>query len=421
MKPLINLEVEAIQWNNLGLDWQQRLQQVIRSQQLPQGMVYPDSLNQLAAIMQTAAAYQWKVLLCGNGTKLNWGGAVQAADIVVSTQALDHLVEHAAGDLTVTVEAGMKLAELQAILAKSNQFLPLDPSYPKTATIGGIIATADTGSWRHRYGSVRDFVLGITFVRADGEVAKAGGRVVKNVAGYDLMKLFTGSYGTLGVLGQVTLRVYPQPEASQTLITTGDPEAINRITQTLLTSTLTPTAVDLLTPKVVQRLGMANGLGLVVRFQSVQPSVIQQGKAVGEIGEKFGLQVNQLENSEEQHYWQNLQQLFHPAKPGDMVCKLGILPNQTVEFLRSWDSLAIIHAGSGLGRLQSQDVEKVSQARQYCQMHQGFLTLLEAPQEIKQQLEPWGYTGNALQVMRRLKQKFDPNALLNPGRFVAGI
>jgi glycolate oxidase FAD binding subunit len=421
MKPLTDLEVEVTQWDSLSQDWQQRLQQSINAQRSPQGIVYPSRLDELAATMQTAAANGWTILPCGQGTKLNWGGIVQSVDVVVSTQYLNRLIEHAAGDLTVTVEAGMKLSELQQILAQANQFLPLDPNYPDTATIGGVIATADTGSWRHRYGSVRDFVLGITFVRADGAMAKAGGRVVKNVAGYDLMKLFTGSYGTLGILGQVTLRVYPQPEASQTLILTGDLEGIKRATQTLLTSTLTPTAVDLLAPKVVQRLGMGNGLGLVVRFQSVQPSVSQQGKMLSAIATKLGLQIKQLKDSSEWDYWRDAQQLFHRADSGDTVCKLGILPSQAVEFLGSWDDLAIIHAGSGLGRLQSQDVEKVSQARQYCQKHQGFLTLLEAPQEVKQRLEPWGYTGNALNVIQSLKQKFDPQALLSPGRFVGEI
>jgi glycolate oxidase FAD binding subunit len=421
MKPLTDLGVEVTQWDKVDQDWQKRLQQVIRSQQLPKGMVYPQSLEELAATTQIASAQHWRMIPCGNGTKLNWGGMVKSADLLISMQRLNRLIDHAAGDLTVTVEAGMTLARLQGILAKANQFLPIDPSYPDTATIGGILATADTGSWRHRYGSVRDFVLGITFVRADGEIAKAGGRVVKNVAGYDLMKLLTGSYGTLGILGQVTLRVYPQPEASKTFVLTGDEGGIKKAMQTLLSSTLTPTAFDLLGSKVVEQFNLGKGLGLLVRFQSVQPSVIQQGEILAAVAAKCGLQVNSLEDNAEQDYWRNIQRLFHRDNPGDIVCKLGMLPSQGVEYLGSWHDPAMIHTGSGLGKLRSQDVERISKARQYCQTQQGFLTILEASQEIKQQLEPWGYTGNALKMMESLKQKFDPQGLLSPGRFVGGI
>ncbi len=120
------------------------------------------------------------------------------------------------------MQAGLKLADLQAFLAPSGQFLPLDPSYADNATIGGIIATADAGTWRQRYGGVRDLILGFSFIRHDGEIAKAGGRVVKNVAGYDMMKLFTGSYGTLGIIDQITLRLYPETANSETLIITGN-------------------------------------------------------------------------------------------------------------------------------------------------------------------------------------------------------
>ena len=159
---------------------------------------------------------------------------------IVSTQKLDRLIAHAVGDLTVTVEAGMKFAKLQEILATAGQFLPLDPAYPDRASIGGIIATADTGSLRHRYGGVRDLLLGITFVRADGKIAKAGGRVVKNVAGYDMMKLFTGAYGTLGILTEVTFRVYPLPTTEGTVILTGAADKLANLAKILLSKYFDP-------------------------------------------------------------------------------------------------------------------------------------------------------------------------------------
>jgi glycolate oxidase FAD binding subunit len=172
---------------------------------LPIGL--PTSESELAELVTIANRDRTQLVVAGNSTKLDWGGTVKGAKSIVSTQKLDRLIAHAVGDLTVTVEAGINFANLQTILAAAGQFLPLDPVYPDRATIGGIIATANTGSLRHRYGGVRDLLLGISFVRSDGKIAKAGGRVVKNVAGYDMMKLFTGSYGTLGILTAVTLRV----------------------------------------------------------------------------------------------------------------------------------------------------------------------------------------------------------------------
>ena len=158
----------------------------------------PQTATELAELVAKANADRAPIVVAGNRTKLEWGGIVTGAKSIVTTQKLDRLIAHAVGDLTVTVEAGMQFARVQEVLAAAGQFLPLDPVYPDRATIGGIIATANTGSLRHRYGGVRDLLLGISFVRADGKIAKAGGRVVKNVAGYDMMKLFTGSYGTSG-------------------------------------------------------------------------------------------------------------------------------------------------------------------------------------------------------------------------------
>ena len=172
-------------------------------------LVYPSTPEALAAVMTYADQQGLRVLPCGKGSKLHWGGLAEKINLVISTERLNRLVDHAIGDLTVTAEAGIKFSDLQELLRKSGQFLAIDPHYPDQATLGGILSTADTGALRHRYNSVRDMVLGLSFVRSDGQLVKAGGRVVKNVAGYDLMKLFTGAYGTLGIITQVTLRVYP--------------------------------------------------------------------------------------------------------------------------------------------------------------------------------------------------------------------
>lgn len=412
--------------------WLEKLRGVNTPENLPSIIVSPNTTEELAQVITQAYSKGWQVLPCGSASKLSWGGIGNSVDLVISTERLNRVIEHAVGDLTVTVEAGVKFAQLQAILLKNNQFLPLEPAYPQNATIGGIIATADSGSLRQRYGGIRDMLLGISLVRSDGQIAKAGGRVVKNVAGYDLMKLFTGSYGTLGILTEVTLRLYPVTEASGSLVLTGDVEAIASATKTLLASSLTPTAIDLLSNKLVTQMNLGKGMGLMVRFQSVTESVKQQSSRLLEVGQKLGLQGNLYADADESHLWQLLpEQIWSaPQKPG-IVCKIGVLPNAAastlthLETLTSSTGLGLIHAGSGLGLLrfdtETVTAEIISEMRSYCQEQNGFLTVLEAPIALKQKLDVWGYNGNALNIMRQIKQQFDPTNILSPNRFVGDI
>ena len=418
------LDLDLIEWERVDPSWQVKISGAIASFS-PHCLLHPPTPEVLAKIMKIAHEHRWRVLPCGSGSKLNWGGLVKA-DLVVSSDRLNRIIDHAVGDLTVTVEAGVKLSTLQQTLHQANQFLPLDPAYPDSATIGGIIATADAGSWRQRYGGVRDLVLGLSFVGADGQLAKAGGRVVKNVAGYDLMKLFTGSYGTLGIITQATLRVYPLPPASATVLLVGESSAIATAAQTLRNSGLTPTAVDLLSASVVEQLELGQGMGLIVRFQSIPESVTQQTAQLETVAQQLGLQI--MANNEIQ-LWERLQKMRRSLTSASAItCKIGVVPTAAVPMLNHFADLSsrglgIVHASSGLGNLywDTQEATEVMKMRSLCQEQGGFLTVLESPASLKQQLDPWGYTGNALEIMRKLKQQFDPDQILSPGRFVGGI
>lgn len=405
--------------------WQERVEKAVAPGTSIACTVYPNTQEELAALIACARQNRWRVLPCGSGSKLDWGGLVEGVNIAVSTARLNRLVEHAVGDLTVTAAAGMKFADLQAVLGAAGQFLPIDPAYPQQATLGGIIATADTGSLRHRYRGVRDLLLGITFVRSDGKIAVAGGRVVKNVAGYDLMKLFTGSYGTLGIISQVTFRVYPLPESSGTVILTGEAGALAQAAQILLSSALTPTAVDLLSPDLVTKLGLGKGTGLIVRFQSIAESVQQQSARLLEVGEKLGLQGTKCSEDDEHQLWQRLPEtMWDSGTKSAIICKIGIRPSEAVTFINELPIQdAWIHAGSGLGvlRFETATAETLLQVRQKCEAKGGFLTVLVAPTDIKQELDVWGYTGSAIDLMRRIKQQFDPENILSPNRFISGI
>lgn len=413
--------------------------QLFKQGKLPSYIVFPRSQTELAAVVATAHRQQWRLLICGQASKIHWGGLTDQIDVVVCTQSLKRVIAHAVGDLTVTVEAGLSLSTLQADLAQSQQCVALDPAYPDTATIGGLIATRDVGSLRHRYGSLRDMCIGITFVRADGQLVKAGGRVVKNVAGYDLMKLMTGAYGTLGIISEVTLRLYPVLETSSTVLVSGSQREVTELTQSLLRSALTPTAVDLLSASVLQTGLIAGEMGLAVRLQSVAESVAVQCDRI--LDQAQGLSTLRLEGNQDADFWQQLTHRFWQTPDASaIVCKFGVVPTQATHVLsqltqycqqRGITCFGRIHAGSGTGVLRlepegignepSSAVEWVGALRSHCQQAHGFLTVLEAPPELKQTVDIWGYAGNALASMQQLKQQFDPHKILNPDRFVGGI
>lgn len=394
----------------------------------PACIVYPTSQAMLAEVITCAATHQWRVLPCGQGSKLAWGGMISGVDVVVSTAKLTQVIDHAIGDLTLTVEAGVQLATIQAQLRQAGQWLALDPTYAQQATLGGIVATADTGALRQRYGGVRDQVIGLTLVRADGQIAKAGGRVVKNVAGYDLMKLMTGSYGTLGILSQLTLRTYPLPEASQTVMLAGDASAIHQATLDARMSVLTPVALDVLSPDLSAALGYPPTMTLIAQFQGIPAGVAEQGRRFIALGEAQGLTAQTVGEADEATVWEQISTHLWSDVEADQVpviCKFGGLPTQVVKGLQalvstlpqgSW--LARCHASSGLGtiRLAAADGDRVAQVRSHFEAMGGFFSVLQAPPTVKTSVDVWGYRGNALGLMQSLKQQFDPQGLLSPGR-----
>jgi glycolate oxidase FAD binding subunit len=428
LSPIVGDESVVLPTDLAETQYAKLAQALMPAAQLP-CLVYPRSPAELTAVVATAHHHHWRMLPAGSGSKLDWGGLAKGAELLISTQRLNRLIDHAAGDMTVTLEAGMPLANLQTSLAAANQCVALDPSFSDRATIGGIVASRDAGSLRHRYGGVRDMCLGISFVRHDGQAVKAGGRVVKNVAGYDLMKLLTGSFGSLGIISQVTLRLYPLPIASQTVVLAGASEAIATLLSSLLVSTLTPTAVDLVSPNLLA--GLSGDLGLVVRFQGLAESVNQQGDRLLKLASN--LQHQTLEGAAENQYWQALHQQMEVSTGS--LCQIGCLSSQAVAILMTiadscqaqgvaWS--AVVQAGGAIGKLHLQaEADQlavvVQAARSHCQQASGFLTLLQAPQSLKTSLDVWGYTGNALAAMRKIKQQFDPDHLFSPHRFVGGL
>jgi glycolate oxidase FAD binding subunit len=272
--------------------------------------------------------------------------------------------------------------------------------------------------------------LGISFIRGDGALVKAGGRVVKNVAGYDLMKLFIGSYGTLGLISQVTFRTYPLPETSQTTVITGEATQIDRAIQLLRNSALTPTAADLITASVAKKLGLRENIALLVRFQTIIESIEAQAIQLATMVRDLNLAIANYREEAEQNLWSKLSSVVRiPQTHEAIICKLGILPTAGVELLAKLNQIApstdaIIHMGSGIGTLQLSlelpviEPNLIAQIREFCHAENGFLSVLTAPIEIKQKIDVWGYRGNALEMMQTIKQKFDPQQIFNCDRYI---
>ncbi|MBE9098903.1 FAD-binding oxidoreductase [Vacuolonema iberomarrocanum] len=420
-------------WSELPAEQRQHYEGAIAPGTLPEYMICPDSQEALAEVVAWAHRDGISLLPCGSGSKLDWGKLTEGIQVILSTERLNRLVEHATGDMVVIAEAGLPFADLQAALAPTNQFLSLDPAYPERATLGGIVATADSGALRQRYGGVRDLLIGISFVRADGQVARGGGKVVKNVAGYDLMKLMTGAYGTLGVLSQLIFRTYPLPEAGATVVAVGDGEAIAQLTQSILLSSLTPTALELLAPVTTQSLGLessaSNNFGLLVRFQSIPASVEQQSASVRKQAESVGLATTLLQDAAEADLWKRLREKWdEPAHSDAITCKMGVRPTRAIELLSALEkledvqpTLATLHAGSGLGYLHlpaDASPSILQQIRQLCETHSGYLTIQRAPVPLKQSFDIWGIRSETLPLMQGLKQRFDSQNLLSPGRML---
>jgi glycolate oxidase FAD binding subunit len=433
----VTQQVATILGASQVMDWQaqsdalgQRLPAAISPQARPEAIAYPETEAALAELMVCAHQEGWRVLPCGHGSKITWGCPVRACDLVVSTRRLNQTIDHAVGDLTITVAAGAAFQTIQTALAETGQFLALDPAYDHNATLGGIVATGDTGALRQRYGGVRDQLIGLVLGRYDGQIAKAGGRVVKNVAGYDLMKLMTGSYGTLGILSQLTFRTYPLAEASQTVVIVGGPEAMQNLVATVRRSPLTPVKLDLLSTQLLQDLDLGVGIGLAAQFQGIAAGVAEQIALLKDLAQPYGVSIQVLATASETSFWQRIQQQILPEPVTNnepaILAKVGVKPSEAIALLETVtgslpQARIRLHSSSGIGWVRvaaaALSASNVATLRGHCQTHGGYFTLAEAPIALKQAIDPWGLAPNVETLMGRLQIQFDPQNRLSPGRF----
>jgi glycolate oxidase FAD binding subunit len=379
----------------------------------------PGSADEAAAVVRAAAVHDLSTVVRGAATKLDWGFPPERLDLVLDTCRLTGVVEHAAGDLIVVVRAGTPLADLSAKLATAGQQLALDAPLP-SATVGGTVAVNTSGPRRMAYGTVRDLLIGVTIVRPDGVLARAGGKVVKNVAGYDLGKLVTGSYGTLGLITECAFRLHPVPETSAVLRRPVDgPAGLRTLVSAVLGAQVVPAALELDAPA-------GGGLELAMLLTGVPEGVRQR---VATARALLGAEV--AASGAEPDWWS-----AYPWSVGDVGLKLTApisrVPDLVGAALAARDrrgvpvavrgsvGTGVLYAGMPSATDPAAVAAVVADLRLATREAAGHAVVLTAPAAVRNGLDLWGPVPG-LALMRSVKSQFDPGRRFAPGRFVGGL
>ena len=377
--------------------------------------VQPADAEGAARTLADAAEARERIAIEGGGTKSGWNPSSRDAHILLSTRRLNRVIAHRHGDLTATVEAGATLDDVNRALGRHGQWIPLDPPWSDRATIGGIVATNDAGPRRHRYGAPRDLIIGIEIARADGTRAKAGGIVVKNVAGYDLARLVTGSFGSLGLILNATFKLYPLPPASRTVVAELPTHAAAGVlVDALNASQLTPTTIEIETVP----------LRLLIRFESTERSVEHQAEMTLRYVQMAGARAHTESGDLERRTWD-----AHAERPWTgrgVIARMTLLPAQLAKTLDAissaageceWEATGRAGIGVLLLRIDgdaARSVRIIDQLRQRFAPGDGSIVILRRPQEVSGLVDVWGHRGGAFGMMQAVKREFDPLGILPP-------
>jgi glycolate oxidase FAD binding subunit len=380
----------------------------------------PETIDAAASRIAESERSGEVVAIIGGGTDFDIGNTPDRAGLVIRTTKLDRVVEHAPSDQIIAVEAGATLARVQEVVMAHGQRLALDPPQPDRATIGGIVAANAFGPLRTRFGSVRDLIIGISIIRADGVIAHGGGKVVKNVAGFDLPKLMVGSLGTLGMIATVTFRLHPLPENSETLLLTNrNAAALRKLILDMKQSQLEPATVV--------AIAHVTGFDVAVRFEGFRAGVVAQRDRLSRLST-----CEVLDTAGAKQFWSR-----HDAirAAGPLRLKIAAPPSH-VEIVSSAvvaPLLGAMNGGfvwypmSGLGFVTGAPADDrriataIENARQILVKARGSLTIGAAPASVREHVGAWGEPTGAYPLMQAIKQKFDPGRRFAPGRFVGGI
>ncbi len=386
----------------------------------------PPTVDALQAVLREATAGHLALLPHGGGSALATGNAPARYDLALDTRALNAIVDYQPDDFTITVQAGLSFAALEAVLAEQGQFLPLDPPLPARTTVGGVVARGRGGLRRAAFGDVRDWLIGSSAVLADGRLVKGGGRVVKNVSGYDLPKLFAGSWGTLGCIVQASFKLRPLPARDETLIVPLDDfaaavEGGRRVAQQVpgLQAVL---ALDAAAAALVELPGSA----LVLRAAGMEPAA----RALLDTARAAAAASSSVAVPSEDAFWQPLADFAAPPGGDTVLLRLGLPPPKLAAGAAILHAaapaatrLAAVDSGLLLAQLPAQGLTAaaIAGARAALAPLGGVLTVEAAPPALAATVDAWGGPPPGLPIMQRIKEELDPHAVLSPGRFAGGI
>lgn len=418
----------------------------------PKAVVAPETVEEVAEILKRAAEEGLGVTPWGGGTMMGLGGVQKKMDVVLLLQRLNRVAEYSPEDLVVTAEAGITLENLQAVVRKKNQFLPLDPPYPSIATLGGIVASNSFGPLRYLYGGVRDLMLGVRVANSDGSLTRFGGKVVKNVAGYDIRKLYIGSLGTLGVIVQTTFRLYPIPAFEETFISAfRSLEDLTKASREVLKTChssigIGASAIEGFDPNSCRIFGaddfdIPEHYVLALRVSSMaEQSMEKRVLELTEIARKCqSMATLSMDGEKHEAFWKRIRE--YPGLSSDKFsvrCKVSTLISkvagvmdvtQKVSEKHTLQHSMIGHMGLGILHiyLNSDNSDELAKAVEELRAYvlgigsAGSLVLEAAPLSVKGKVDAWGPVRKDFFLMQAIKTRFDPRGVLNPGRFIGGI
>lgn len=418
----------------------------------PKAVVVPETAEEIATVLRRANQERVAVTPWGGGTMISLGGVPKRMDVVLLLRKLNRVVEYSPEDLVVTAEAGITLESLQAAVARRNQFLALDPPYASRATLGGIVASNSFGPISHVYGRVRDLMLGIDVANSDGSLTSFGGKVVKNVAGYDIKKLYVGSLGTLGVTVRTTFKLHPMPPYEGTFVAAFKSlgsltEASQEVVNTCHSSVgIGPSSVEGFDPNACRILAGA-GLDIPQNYvlasgvvAMTEQSLEQRIFELAEIARKYeSIAAFSLEHTKHEQFWNKIRE--YPELSSDKFsvrCKVNTLISRVEEMMDATREISekyamehsiVSHMGLGVLRvyLDSTNTDQLSKAVEELRAlvlgtgSASSLVVETAPLGVKQRVDVWGPVRQDFFLMQAVKNRFDPGDILNPGRFVGGI
>ena len=401
----------------------------------PKAVVVPGSILEMQDVLRTASERNVSVIPAGSGSKLSIGNVIPEVDIVLSITRLNKVIAYEPADLTVTVGSGMKLSVLQKELGVHRQYLPLNPPYADTCTIGGIVSTNSSGPLRLRHGTARNLVLGMHVMLANGTIVKSGGKVVKNVAGYDLNKLHIGSFGTLGIITEISLKLSPLP--SHEAILTAQYDTLDQAIHggfSVVRSQVLPSYLILMTKPNVNGLSEVDPT-LIVGFGGEAETVSWQlGSTQSQMEQNRAKSVHVIGGKSQDRIRHEIQEYSAADKDNQrIIIKVNLKRTDISKFAKEAHELTpdmMFFLGNGVAYLRlpvtnrtdfKSAAASISKLRHQVMCMKGNLIIESAPPEFKHHLDIWGPMGNALDLMKHIKAKFDNKRILNAGRYVTDI